>query len=285
MSAVTATPPAATDTADDHRLTGATIAGTFSALLLRDLTVLRKNLREFLPRTVMQPLLLVFVFTYVFPQIGQGVGGANPAAQSAFATLLIAGVLGTSIIFQGIQSTALPLVQEFGYTREIEDRVLAPLPVELVAMEKIVSGALQCLFAGLLVFPIAFFVPSSEVKLQVNWPVLLTLIPLACITAAALGLMFGTIFNPRSVPILFGIVVLPMTFLGCVYYPWGKLDSIRWLKYAVLVNPLVYVCEGFRAALTPVAHMSLWAVYGVLVVLAVMFSAIAIRFFKRRVIA
>ena len=43
-------------------------------------------------------------------------------------------------MFQGIQAVALPLVQEFGFTREIEDRVLAPLPVELVAFEKVVPG-------------------------------------------------------------------------------------------------------------------------------------------------
>jgi len=48
----------------------------FAGLLLRDLSVLRKNLfREFLPRTILQPFLLVFVFLYVFPTIGQGIGG------------------------------------------------------------------------------------------------------------------------------------------------------------------------------------------------------------------
>ena len=73
----------------------------------------------------------------------------------------MAGVLGHAMLFQGIQAVALPLVQEFGYTREIEDRVLAPLPVELVAVEKIVSGALQGLFAALLVFPIAAVVPAT----------------------------------------------------------------------------------------------------------------------------
>ena len=115
--------------------------------LLRDLTVLRKNLKEFIPRTILQPLLLVFVFTYVFPKIGQGVGGAGAAAET-FSSVLVAGVVATAILFQGIQAVALPLVQEFGYTREIEDRVLAPLPVSLVGFEKIVAGALQCLVAG-----------------------------------------------------------------------------------------------------------------------------------------
>ena len=59
---------------------------------------------------------------------------------------LVAGVVGLSIMFQGIQAVALPMVQEFGYTKEIEDRVLAPLPVVLVALEKVVFGALQGLW-------------------------------------------------------------------------------------------------------------------------------------------
>jgi ABC-2 type transport system permease protein len=262
-----------------------TIGGTFVALLQRDLNVLLKNLREFIPRTLLQPLLLVFVFTYVFPKIGQGIGGSSPSAQAAFATLLVAGVLGTAIIFQGVQSTALPLVQEFGFTREIEDRVLAPLPVELVAIEKIAAGAIQCLISGLIVFPIAKFVPVAVPNLQIDWPVLLTMVPLACVFAASFGLLFGTIFQPRTVPILFGVIIVPMTFLGCVYYPWKTLEAIPWLQVAVLVNPLVYICEGFRAALTTSEHMSLWAVYLVLIGATVGFASVAIRFFKRRVIA
>ncbi len=286
MATVTAPPPTAEaaplDRIDPRK---ATIAGTFMALLRRDFTVLSKNLKEFIPRTLIQPLLLVFVFTYVFPKIGLGIGSGPHADPAAFATLLVAGVLGTSIIFQGIQSTALPLVQEFGYTREIEDRVLAPLPIELVAIEKIVAGALQCLIAGLIVFPIARFVPVATPHLQIHWWILLTMVPLACVASASMGLTFGTIFNPRTVPMLFGVIVIPMTFLGCVYFPWEELSKVAWLKWVVLVNPLVYICEGFRAALTPSPHMSLAVIYPVLLVLVAAFTGISIRFFKRRVIA
>ena len=88
-------------------------AVAFRALLLRDLVVLRKNAKEFLPRTLLQPLLLVFVFAYVFPKIGQSVGGSGAGA-SEFSTALVAGVVGLAVIFQGIQSVALPMVQEFG---------------------------------------------------------------------------------------------------------------------------------------------------------------------------
>ena len=256
----------------------------FRGLLLRDLVVLRKNLKEFLPRTILQPLLLVFVFTYVFPKIGQGVGGNGPQA-SEFSTLLVAGAIGLAVLFQGIQAVALPMVQEFGFTREIEDRILSPLPVSMVAVEKICSGALQGLFAALLVFPIAAVVPATPVHLQIHWLILLTLAPLACAMCAALGLMFGTIFSPRTVPMLFGVVVLPLTFLGCTYYSWASLAPIKWLQIAVLVNPLVYVCEGFRAALTPVPHMSLWAVYPVVIGFVALFTWLGIKGFTRRVIA
>lgn len=261
-----------------------TSARAFRALLLRDLHVLTHNLREFIPRTILQPLLLVFVFTYIFPKVGQGIGG-SAADAARFSTMLVAGVLASVILFQGVQAVALPLVQEFGYTGEIEDRVLAPLRVELVAMEKIVAGALQCLIAAVIVFPIAYLVPATPVQITYDWPVLVTYIPLTCIAAAALGLTFGTFFDPRTVPLLFGVVILPITFLGCIYFTWQSLEPIRWLQILVLVNPLVYMTEGFRAALTPVPHMPLVAIYLVLGAFTAVFVWAGIRGFKQRVLS
>lgn len=267
-----------------RRSPAAATSVAFRALLLRDAVVLRKSLKEFIPRTLLQPFLLVFVFTYVFPKIGQGVGGSG-AGESEFSTILVAGVVGLSIMFQGIQTVALPMVQEFGYTREIEDRVLAPLPVWLVAIQKAVWGALAGLLSALLVFPIAAVVPATPVHLSIDWPVLLTLTPLACYMCGALGLTFGTRFDPRTVPLLFGIIVIPITFLGAIYYPWQSLEPIRWLQILVLFNPLVYMCEGFRAALTDSPHMSLWGVYPVIFRFSALFAWLGIAGFKRRVVS
>jgi ABC-2 type transport system permease protein len=230
----------------------------------------------------MQPVLLMFVFTYVFPKIGQGIGGRS--GTGAFSTLLVSGVVGLSIIFQGIQAVALPLVQEFGYTKEIEDRVLAPLSVDGVAIAKIASGAMQGLIAAAFVFPLAYLIPTTPVHLHFNWLVLLTVTPLACILGGSLGLAVGTSFDPRQVPLIFSIIVLPMTFLGAIYYPWSALSSIRWLQIAVLVNPLVYISEGMRAALTPVPHMSLWAVYPAMIGFTLLLGFIGLRGFRKRVL-
>ncbi len=233
------------------------------ALVLRDLVVLRKHFGEFVVRTLIQPFLLVFVFLYVFPSIGQGIGGGGgKVAESHFATVLVPGVVGISIMFQGIQAVALQLSTEFGYTREIEDRVQAPCPIWLVALSKVLSGAAQGLLAAVIVFPIAAVVhaPGVHAHLTVHWWVVLTLIPLACVTMTSLGLLLGTAFEPRNIGLMFGFVVLPLTFLGGTYYQWTKLspvtvDGVHWLQILVLDQPPDLRQRGHaRGADRSVAH-------------------------------
>lgn len=279
MSAQTTAPQIGLPTVEPYRSTPMI---AFGALMLRDLTVLRKNFLEFVLRTVMQPLLFVFVFTYVFPQIGQGVGGAK--GEATFSSILVAGVIAIACIFQGIQAVALPLVQEFGYTREIEDRVMAPLPVWAVASGKLLGGAVQGLIAAAIVFPLAHWIPITDVHLKIVWWRLVTVLPIASVLGAALGLSIGTRADPRKVPLIFGLVVIPITFLGATYYPWAALTPIPWLKAAVLVNPLVYMSEGMRVSLTPyVEHMPLWGIYGGMILFTALLGAWGISGFIKRV--
>src|ERR1700677_2802093 len=262
------------------------------ALILRDLVVLRKTFREFVLRTLIQPFLLCFVFLFVFPKIGQGIGGLGAAAQSAFATVLVPGVVGISVMFQGAQSIALAMATEFGFTREIEDRVQAPCPIWLVAMAKVLSGAAQGVISAIIVLPIASVVHAAgvEAHLHLHWWIIITLVPLACIAMAGLGLVLGTSSEPRNIGLMFGFIILPITFLGGTYYSWTKLSPVtiggwHWLQTVVLINPLIYVNEGMRAAFTTAPHMQLYVVYPVMAGFAVGFLAIGLRNFRRRVLS
>ena len=266
-------------------------SSALAALLARDLRVLRKTLSEFVLRTLIQPFLLCFVFLYVFPKIGQAVGGSH-AGGLGFATVLVPGVVGISVMFQGVQSIALAMAQEFGFTREIEDRVQAPCPIWLVAVAKVLSGAAQGVLAALIVFPIASVVHAEGVtaQLSLHWWVIVTFVPLACVTMAALGLVLGTSFEPRNIGLMFGFVILPITFLGGTYYPWThlapvKIGSFHWLQTLVLVNPLIYVNEGMRAAFTEAPHMHLYVIYPVMVGFATAFLSLGLRNFRRRVLS
>ncbi len=260
------------------------------ALLLRDFVVLRKHTAEFILRTLIQPFLLCFIFLYVFPKIGQGIGGGGPATESAFATVLVPGVVGLSVMFQGVQSVALTMAQEFGYTREIEDRVQAPCPSWLVAVAKVLSGATQALLSAAVVLPIASVVHAAGARamLTLHWPLIVTLVPLACLAMAALGLVLGTSFDARNIGLMFGFIILPITFLGGTYYEWSRLSPVMiggwsWLQTLVLLNPLIYVNEGMRAALTGAPHLPLYVIYPVLIGFLVLFLGLGLRNFRRRV--
>ncbi len=252
-------------------------------LMLRDLRVLRRELPAFLTRTVMQPLLFVFVFAYLFPRIGQDIGARGGAD---FATVLVPGLVAVAVIFQGIIAVALPLSNEFGGTKEIEDRIMAPVPVSTVAVEKVLFGALQSVAAGALVLPMVAAIPATPVALTVtSVPLLVAVVVISALLSGALGLALGTYVSPRQIGLMFSVVVLPLTFLGAVYYPWTALEAVPWLQWAVLLNPLVYVSEGLRAAMTPSIPTMPPAV--VLLALAVstgLLTVIGLRGFVRRTI-
>lgn len=252
------------------------------ALVVRDLTVLDKNLARFVPSAVMQPVLLVFTFTYLFPTIGQGIGGEEGAAR--FSTLLLPGIVAHSVIFVGIFTIGMNLITELD-AHELEDRVLAPAPIATVAVGKIAGGALQSLVAGLIVFPVAAFLPATPIHLDADLPHLLAMIALTCLASASLGLVLGVLFRPRSGPWVFSVIALPLSFLGAIFFTWESLEPLPVLQYAVLANPLVYMSEGLRAATTSgIPHLPLGTVYGALAGFTVLFTAVGIVGFRRRVL-
>jgi ABC-2 type transport system permease protein len=270
-----------------------TMLKTFAAMMAREFRVLRRNAVGTFLRAVMQPLLFVFVFTYVLPKIGGGLafGGATSAAAASgvnFATILVPGLMASMLLMQGIMAVTFPLVMEFSWQRTIEDRALAPVPIHVLAVQKISAGAVQAFLGALIVFPIVLVVHAAGQAPHVhvtNWLLLAFILITASLLTASLGMLLGTLMDPRKMQMLFAAILLPATMLGCVYYPWAALHNIRWLQIAVLVNPMVYMSEGLRAVLTPgIAHMPMWAILLVLVGGTVIFGYLGARTFTRRVL-
>jgi ABC-2 type transport system permease protein len=76
-----------------------------------------------------------------------------------------------------------------------------------------------------------------------------------------------------------------MTLLGCVYYPWSELSSLRWLQFITLFNPLVYICEALRATLTPgTLHMPVWVLLVVLGGGVLLVTAASVQTFTGRLV-
>src|SRR5690242_20895350 len=115
-------------------------------MLLRDAHVARRNALQLFLQTFLQPLLFVFIFSRVM--VGSGYMPVS------YKSLLLPGIMAITMVFTGIWAVAMPLIAEFQWTREIEDRLLAPIDISWVAIEKVLAGLIQAMIAGVIVLPL-----------------------------------------------------------------------------------------------------------------------------------
>jgi ABC-2 type transport system permease protein len=252
---------------------------TFAALLARDAHVARRNILPVLIQNLIQPMMFVFVF-------GRIMTGSGLLPQ-AYKSMLLPGIMAITMVISGAQGVAMPLIAEFQFTKEIEDRLLSPIHIAWIAIEKIVAGMLQAIVAGLVVLPSGWLLLGSGLDLSGAHPFLLALILfLVALMASAAGLVMGCLIGQTQIGMMFTLVLGPMIFFGCAYYPWSTLARFPILQKAVLANPLVYASEGFRAALVPgIPHLSLTAVLVALVFFDLAFVWLGIYSFDRKAVS
>jgi ABC-2 type transport system permease protein len=216
---------------------------TFLAMLARDAHVARRNSVQLAFQTLLQPMLFVFVFGRVMTSSG--------LMSAQFKSLLLPGIVALSMIMTGVWAVTMPLIGEFQFSKEIEDRLLAPMDLEWLAVEKVVAGMIQALVSGLMVIPLGWLVMGGVSISGAKLGLFFLQALLVAMLSATLGLVLGCSIGQQQVGLMFSMVMTPMIFFGCTYYPWIALAKFPILKRVVLINPLVYASEGFRSALVP----------------------------------
>jgi ABC-2 type transport system permease protein len=252
---------------------------TFVAMLARDAHVARRNAVQLLFQTFLQPLLFVFIFGRVM--VGSGYMPAS------YKSLLLPGIIAISMVFTGIWAVCMPLIAEFQWTREIEDRLLAPIDISWIAIEKVIAGMLQAIVAGLVVIPMAWLVLRPGVDISIHAPLnFIAIILLVAAFSACGGLALGCSINQQHIGLMFGMVITPMIFFGCAYYPWSALNTFPILQKLVLINPLVYASEGLRATLVPqFPHLSVVAVLAALIFFDLLMLIVGLKQFEKKAIS
>lgn len=267
----------ATATATSSVAPRATQMRAFTAVLRRDLFVTWSELPVFLAQVILQPLFLLFVFGKVLGSLGY--------TQHGYSDLLFPGLLALTAVITGMQTLAFPLVVEFGWTKEIEDRLLAPMSTALVAAEKVLFASMRAFAATTVMIPVGILVLGSIPWRWSGVPLLVLTMVLGSLLGAGLGLVMGTLVVPQRINIVFSLVFTPLLFTGCSQYPWPSLSSLRWFQIVTACNPMTYVSESMRAALVPnVPHIAPWVCIVVLVGSLIVLMTIGIKGFYRRAI-
>jgi hypothetical protein len=173
----------------------------FAALCERDFWVaFRRDLAGFLAQALLQPIFYLFIFGRVLPEIG--------AAGRGYGTQLLPGILALTLFLTSLQNTSLPLVIEFSFTKEIEDRLLAPLPAAMVGVQKVVVAAVRGLVAAGLILPLAALILPHGVDFgDVSWIGFLAVMVAGAVAGAAVGLVLGTAVEARQINVVFAVVL------------------------------------------------------------------------------
>lgn len=256
----------------------------FIAIFQRDLAVTGREFIPFLLTALMQPLFFLFVFGKVLP--------GSHLATGNYASLMLPGIVALTGMVSAMQGVTLPLVLDLGFAREIDDRLLSPLPVWWVALEKAIFGTLRGVIASSVIFPLGRLILGQGFAVRDDRiPALIGMVILTGCVGSTIGLLMGTVIKPDQISLMFTLIFTPLLFTGCTYYPWGALGNIRWFQILTLLNPLTYASEGLRYSMVPPIGGHDFPTLGITWILVMLglsliaMFALGARMFLRRVIS
>ncbi|MEV6127902.1 ABC transporter permease [Streptomyces violaceusniger] len=252
---------------------------TFFFILWRDIFVTGREMGPFLGQVIVEPFFMLFVFGKVLGEIG--------FTQPGFQQVLLPGVVALNSFLVALQNTALPLAIDFSWTKEIEDRLLAPIPVSLVAVEKAIFGAMRGLIGSLVMIPIGLALLDDVSWPLEKMPVTLGILSLGGLVGGCVGLTLGTLAPARHISIVFAMTLTPIMFTGATQFPWRSLEGVRWFQILCSFNPLTYVTEAMRGLLLEPGpkvpeSIPLWICFSAIGAAILLFGTIGIRGFNRR---
>ena len=241
----------------------------------RDALVAVRDVWGLATQSLLQPVLTLIVFGMVLDRLG--------FVAPAYRQVLLPGTVAMTVFATAIATVAMPLVLEFAYTREIDDRLTSPVPTGWLAVEKVLFGAAKAAVSGLLMIPIGMLLLGSSAFPMHAAAAVVGVLLLTGLAGAAVGLSLGTLVGPARLPTVFSAILTPIFFTGCSQYPWASLTPIPVFKWAVLANPLSYASESVRGLVLPGSpHLAVPLDIVALVVVTLGFGALGVRGFNRR---
>lgn len=252
--------------------------------LRRDIMVTFREFVPFLLQVLVSPFSILLVFGRALPGMG--------TMQQIYPAVFLPGVVAFTIFIASLLGITLTLMLDLDYAREIDDRLLAPMPVSLIAIEKVIFSALRSLVAGGLIFLLAYWVLGNgyQVRTDALLP-LIGIMVLYALSSSALGLVIGAALPADKMYMLFSLVLSATMYTGCVYFAWASMNSLKAFQIITLFNPLTYAAEGLRYAMVPPTHGQAFATLPIgwdlvgLTVSFLVFLGIGMWVFHKRVIS
>ena len=272
MSAATAMPTTSPD--DPGLLDQARWAVTDTLTITRRNLLVWMRVPAYIMFTVIQPVMFVLLFRYVF-------GGAIqvPGVKGGYVNFLLPGIIAQTAAFATF-GTAIALAQEL--QKGVIDRLKSmPMARSAVLAGRLVADTIRMFVTIVIVVGVGYAVGfrfENGVGLAIAMIVLATVFGLAiCCISAYTGLAIG---DEESVQ-AFGLIWLfPLTFLSSAFVPISSMPG--WLQAFANNQPVTYVINVMRSmALGGPIAADLWKSIAWLAGIFIVFAPLAVRAYKR----
>jgi ABC-2 type transport system permease protein len=246
-------------------------------LIRRDLSLFWKA--EFLGKLLNTSILfftILVTFGYFLPAYG---------LKPNYGPFLLVGVIAGYAFFEIMGKVAV-MTADIQGDRTILYTLTLPIPSWLVFVYMGVSWAICTSIMNFLMFPLGKLLLFSQFDLtKINLfklPLIFIMTNLFC---GFFALWLGSIFKKMSgIPNLFVRIINPMYSFGGGWFSWFVIhDTSPILAYIDLVNPLVYIMEGMRAAtLGQEGYLPFWFSLSGITVFTLGFAWDAVRRLQKR---
>ena len=165
---------------------------------------------------------------------------------------IIPGLTMMTILNQAYQNSASSIMQG-KYLKFIEDILILPLSGLQIAMGYIIGGAIRGLISGLGILIICYFITDFYIQ---NYFLSIFYLIIVSWTFSAFGVIVGIYAKTwDAVGSFSNFIILPMTFLGGVFYSLDMLAPFwRNISY---INPIYWMINGLRYSTLGVAETSI----------------------------
>jgi ABC-2 type transport system permease protein len=238
------------------------------SLLLRRRGLIALTGREILrvlklwTQTVGAPVVSSFLFIVVFGlSLGHRIDAIDGVAYDVF---IVPGLI-TMAMVQAAYANNSSSVFQAKFDRYLNDILSAPMRAWEVNLGLSLGGVVRALLIGVSLFGLSLLV----VDVPVHEPLVLALaVVLALVLFSALGVIVGIYAESWDhTAFVNNLVILPLTFLGGVFYsvdvlpsPWEELSH---------VNPIFFLVQAVRYGFLGTSDVSVWLALGVTAALAV----------------
>ncbi len=217
-------------------------------------------------QTILPPVITTMLYFVIFGNlIGSQIGDVHGLTYMEY---IVPGLIMMAVITNSYANTVSSF---FGakFHRHIEEMMVSPTPNYLIVAGFVSGGLARGLSVGLAVSIVSLFFAGLNLH---NVLVVVTVAMLTSVLFSLGGLIngvFARTFDHISIVPTF--VLQPLTYLGGVFYSIQMLPEF-WQGVSLL-NPILYMVNGFRYGILGVSDIELWACYGIIIgFIAVLFT-------------